>query len=457
MLNKPKFMSPSTNLQECTIDLKAGNVLFSCTVDGNETIHAWQIKVNKLNEANTLVFDTGKQLCEAFSPIDENNESVPFEIDIKKYMNETYLKKDKDNNTLFINSQEPYCWTISFWNLSDKNNDTPTVQSVEEVFYANSLPRTTIKYGKEKGSYSNLSNNLIFDSRTCYFKASYEQDEGIPLKRYGWRLVDTGNNQVLIDTISKHQIYGIADNIVCSYNGLLNGERYSVEVYIETQNNAVIISDPLMFTIAYDEVFLTSDFKVTAYNQQSAIALSWKDSNVIDGHAVGEIFYRDNYPIVEPDIYGTSATSVVIPDGSKIVYDYGSSSSLDIPEDSYIVLSTQLIKNQNAVLFSAEGTDEDGRPIYRKLEYTDTNKTFTYSIQSGDGSHITRTYESNNIPNSYVWYTIIMSPYLGSNGNDTTLKITESVAREGLCPSVTLKPSETLCPSFGTWDKLKGD
>ena len=198
MLNKPKFMTPSTNMQECTIDFSEKNIPFSCIIDGNEAIQAWQIIIYNLTDG-VKVFDSEKVMLSCpFYPVDEKNRNVVFKINLKDHL---------DDNAILVNRKEAYCWTITFWGTSDNS-----VKSCEEVFYASAKPSVSIFYKEhEEGEYLPFSENTVLQSRTCFFKGVYsskhnEQNGNIeyvaPLKRYGWRLCDTDSGQVLMDTIS---------------------------------------------------------------------------------------------------------------------------------------------------------------------------------------------------------------------------------------------------------------
>lgn len=511
MLNKPKFMIPSTNKEECIIDASANPILFSCFVDGNEAIGAWQIKVYSLND-NTLILDTGVQILSPFFfPIDNKNRNKIFEVNLKKYLegnaenynyiesyfpatsmydetkkyykitesggSSTYTEYEYTTATqwrddyptlfykaIFSNSPNLYYWTIDFWSsscvetdsenggLKLKDNCMPTTRSCETVFYANSIVKTEILYGVENIidgkmsiEYSSLTDSsltegIVLNSNKYYFKASYDQAEGVCLKRYGWRIKDIASDVVLLDTISDNQIYGTSDNITCSYDGFLNGGDYSVEVQIETQNGAITTSS-FEFAVVYETTYLTNDFKVTALPKQTAIMLDWGDASVIGGKQVGNISYISQYPIVNYNTQ-TPSTSVIIPDESSVVFDYGATSNLHIPETSVFVISIQLEDNSKRLLFSAEGV-ESGKSIFRRLTFDGVN--FVYEIMSTEGN--INSYKSDNFsPTENKWYIIT----LFKDG----LRVVQSIAENGQYPSEISYPSTDKYPSFGTWDKL---
>lgn len=455
MLNKPKFMTPSTNMQECTIDLNESNIPFSCIVDGNEAVVAWQIIVYDINNGKS-VFDSGKiTLKSPFYPVDEKNRNVVFDINLKDYLGD---------NTSFINRRDAYCWTITFWGTSESSTT-----SCEEVFYATAKPSVTISYRENQDSdYTELSENTVLKSRTCYFKGNYfkktEEDYLPPLKRYGWKLCDTDSGQVLVDTITHNQIYGTKENIVCVYNGFLNNGNYSVELYVETQDCTTIKTAATNFTVSYGTTFLDNALRVEALKNEPAIMLNWNEAVVIGGK-----MYDDNNNIVDlekenpfkkqhPIIDYKSeqpVTSINIPTGSKVVFDYGSSSNLNIDENSYIVLSTQLFNGDETVLFYAEGKDEDGLEVSRSLVFS--NGKFEYIVKGKRENIATFTTEESYVPNQYTWYIITMAPILVSESGNcyAELTVVESRLINGLYPSPTLYPSKNLYPTAGVWDKLK--
>lgn len=452
VLNKPKFMKPSTNKEECTIDINADEIPFSCIVDGNESINAWQIVIYDIVD-NTIVFDSDKiTLKSSFYPVDEKNRNVVFEVNLKEHLS---------GNTNFTNRSEAYYWTITLWGTSGY-----TTTSYQEVFYANKTPEISFLYKyKNDVNYTALNSGDILTSRECTFKATYKQDDGVQLKRYGWKIIDTDSRQVFIDTISNNQIYGSADNITCNYDGFLNDGNYSVELFVETQNNSKITSSPLSFSVSYESTFLSNDFKVETLKNEPAIMLDWNKSVVISGVlkddnnnivSVDNTSFKTNYPV-------DNQCSIEIPENFKVIYD---NSTLDINKESYIVLSTQLLSGTDTTVFFAEGYNDNGKTVKRRLVYNNSNKEYGEFKYDVEGYDIERreiiakqaTHKVDNKPSQYVWYIIFMSPLTkNENGNyDVQLNIVESKVVDCIYPSEDLYPNTDFYPTFGNWDKLKG-
>ncbi len=459
MLNKPKFMSPSTNLQECTIDVNAENLTFSCIVDGNEAVYAWRIRIYRI-EDNIMIYDTGKIdskdengiYSPIFFPVNEKNQSVVFSINLKQHPSEDVSYSDSNNDTIvpaFENNLSPYYWTIEFWNKIDaEENNLATTISCEEAFYANTTPEVKIQYKKSNETdYSDFSTDeisTVFTANKYTFKATYSQEENIPVKRYGWRITDIDSGEILLDTISHNQIYGMAENILCTYDGFLNGRNYSVEVCVETQNNIIVSSSLFSFSVSYQTTFLTNDFTTENLPKEAAILNSWSEAKAIEGKSSLETdVYIDSYPVV-----GNGTTAIHIQKGQDIIYDYGATANIDITEDSYVVLSTQLLNNKDTLLFFAEGIDDYGNPIVRKLTFE--SMKFKYTISDTTGGTITEYHTPSDgyQPGKYVWYVITMAP---CSASENLLTVVESRAENGKYPSEEQYPSTELFPSFGEW------
>lgn len=433
-------MKPSTNKEECTIDVTASEIPFSCIVDGNESINAWQIVIYDII-TNDIVFDSGKiTLKSSFYPVDEKNRNVVFSVDLKKHLG---------NNATFINRSESYYWTITLWGSSGS-----ATTSYQEVFYANKKP--TISF--------NLNDGDVLTSRDYTFKAVYAQEDGVQLKRYGWKITDTDSNQLLVDTITKNQIYGSADNIICNYDGFLNGSNYSVELYVETQNNAKVTSS-LKFSVSYITTFLSNDFKVETLKNEPAIMLDWNNVLVINGVlkedanednivSIDDTTFKTNYPV-------DNQSSIEIPQDFKVVYSDAESLNFDIGENSYIAFSSQLLSEENVILFSAEGEGQDDDGYYaisRKLSYN--NGVFTYKVTGENGVDMSAIYTVKNKPSKYVWYNIFMPP----TANIDEFIVYESVVENCIYPSEDLYPmaataweeagSKYFYPIFGDWKSL---
>ena len=446
VLNKPKFMKPSTNKEECTIDVAADEIPFSCIVDGNESINAWQIVIYDI-VTNDIVFDSGKiTLKSSFYPIDEKNRNVVFSVDIKEYLG---------SNTTFVNRAEAYYWTITLW-----GNSGHSTTSYQEVFYANKTPDVKFLYN---GNYIDLGaeKTTVLNSKDCTFKAELdfgdnENEYRAQLKRYGWRIADSSNGQVLVDTISKNQIYGSVDNMVCNYDGFLNGGNYSVELYVETQNNTKITSS-FEFSVSYATTFLSNDFNVETLKNEPAIMLDWSKSIVIAGIledangdvvAIGDTKFKTNYPV-------DNQCSIEVADKHKVVYSDDESLNFDIDENSYIAFSTQLLSGDKATLFVAEGHNNAGDKIERELSYEKGN--FTYIVRQNGILVASDNHKVTNKPSEYVWYNIFMSPLIEIDGGGYTvdLKVYEGKVVNCIYPSENLYPSSEFYPIFGNWTNLK--
>lgn len=457
MLNKPKFMSPSVNMQGNTVvDLNSETIPFSCIVDGNESIVAWQIIISKL-EDNSVVFDSGKQILDTpFYPINNRNQNVVFSVNLKDYFASALYYVN------FVNSSTPYYWSITLWGKSGS-----TVFGAEEVFYANSIPQTTIYYSYDNNfldDSGNLNSSLVLGDNTSlskrkvFLKASFYQREGISLKRYGWRLTDTSNGVVIIDTITQNQIYGVEDYISCECNGLVNKTNYRVELYVETQNGQFGILNNVKFNVDYVVKNIEADFEIEALNNTSGIMLNWGNLRTTEGVVVGgDVSYTVNHPIISYDSQGNpnGSVSIEIPNDSSVVFSgTANGKDLDIDEDSYVVLSFQFDKNKNITLFEMSGVDDISNAIIRRLSYTYSDNTLIYTVEKGDiVAH--DSVVLSDISGERCWYVVTLYPLFSDNGYYTDLKVVESVAQNSLFPSDSLYPSEELYPYLGEWDKIR--
>ena len=147
-------------------------------------------------------------------------------------------------------------------------------------------------------------------------------------------------------------------------------------------------------------------------------------------------------------------SSIEIPEGFKVVYDDDASLNLDIDENSYMAFSTQLLSGEDAILFSAEGYDDDGYEVKRQLSYSDG--VFTYKVIGQIGVIASTTYTVTNRPSEYVWYNIFMPPLTETENGDYTakLKVYEGKVINCIYPSEDLYPGEDFYPTFGNWDNL---
>lgn len=481
MLNKPKFMSPSINMYgNSVIDLNSENLPFSCIVDGNEAVTDFQIVISRLKD-NVVVFDTGmKKLDKPFFPINNRNQNVVFKIDLKNYLNsdaqiyyksatknydetKKYYKIEDDKYVAFtpsiddlkvnyedyyyidfMNSADAYYWAITFKN---KNSGTETY-STAEVFYANSVPVTEISYSY-KDDFSDLSQDFKgLQKRKVYFKSTYSQAEGVSLKRYGWRLTDTTNNYVIMDTISKNQIYGVADDISCICNGLTNETDYKLELFIETQNGYFDVLSEIKFDVNYSVTNLKADFEVVALNNTSGIMLNWGNLRTTEGVVVGDaVSYTEDFPV-------QLSTSIEIPDNTSVVFAGTSNSKeLEIDEGSYVALSFQIEKGKNMTLFEMSGQDELSNVVMRKLESVVNEDTTVLQYTARKGDIIASTNKPlSKAAGELSWNVVVLKPLIDG---DVDFEHIESTAVNGLFPTGSLYPSNSTRPKFGEWDMLR--
>lgn len=493
MLNKPKFMSPSINMYGNTvIDLNSDTLPFSCIVDGNEMITDWQIVVSRLDD-NEPVFNTGKQTLKTpFFPINNRNQNVVFPVNLKEYFiptaelycvpaESTYSQNKEpyysivDGNyvkykytdasawdidyvnlyyTNFRNSDGAYYWEITFWGKSGSET-----KSAAEVFYANSIPKTDMYYSYDNNFFDingDLNNELnlstdeknisVLQKRKIYLKSSYVQDENISIKRYGWRITDTTNNFVVMDTISKNQIYGIEDDISCECNGLVNDTTYLAELYIETQTGYFDIVQKVKFKIEYSVKNMDADFDITALNNASGIMLNWGELKTTEGVVEGQsVNYTDNFPV-------QNTSSVEIPNDSRVVFSKtANGKGLGIDENAHVVLSFQFDKTNDIVLFEMSGTDDSFNNISRELRYTASDRTLTYTVVKGNIEE-SDTQKLSETIGELCWCIVTLYPLFTDSGYYTKFDVYQSEAKGGLFPDDGLFPEEEYTPATNEYN-----
>ena len=500
MLNKPKFMSPSVNMYgNSVIDLNSSTLPFSCVVDGNEAVTHWQIKVSNVSD-NEVVFDTGKiKLNTPFYPISNRNQNVIFSKNLKdhfstaekcyipaestydekkfyySYSNEQYVAYGYNGSsstpsnwstdyknlfyTKFVNSSDPYYWSVTLWGKSGIAS-----YSAEEVFYANSIPNTTIYYSYDNNFYTGdvLNSDLILSDkedamsilkkRKIFLKADYSQTEGVSIKRYGWRLTDANKNITFIDTITQNQIYGIEDDISCECSGLVNDSSYLLELYIETQNGYFGVVKTIQFDVQYNVKNIDVDFDIKPLNNSSGIMMNWGNLKTTEGVVVGrDVTYSENHPIKD-------STSVKIPEDSRIIFEgTANEKDLEIDENAYVVLSFQIEKDKSLTIFDMSGVDSVSNIITRSLCYNHIDNALEYTVTKGDiavKDSVTLA-ETENISGQMCLYIATLAPLSSDGSLSAKLKVSEIYTTNSTMPSGELFPSSAVYPYIGTWNKLR--
>ena len=279
--------------------------------------------------------------------------------------------------------------------------------------------------------------------------------EGVQLKRYGWRLTDITNNVVIMDTISQNQIYGIADDISCVCNGLINQTDYRLELYIETQNGYFGILQSIEFDVDYAVKNVDADFEVEALNNTSGVMLSWKKLKTTEGYVVGgSVSYAENLPVQSSD-------SIEIPEQTSVVFSKTSNGKdLTIDENSYITLSFWIDKTQDTALFEAFGVDDYLKSAIRKLEYVASDRILKYTITSGD-TVVSCDKQLSETISELCWYIVTLYPMIDGVAD---YKLVEVVSEGCLFPDEDLYPvaedddtDELIYPDFGEWNKIRNE
>ena len=501
MLNKPKFLSPSINMYGNTvIDLNQDTIPFTCIVDGNEAVAKWRITISRI-EDNVVVFDSGDQTLDSqFIPVNHRNQNVTFSINLKEY-----LKTDNFVDQYVLNTKATYDsdltyyellsdgryeeWSYSsttwsdkrsklyvvnlanrelayYWNITLIGSSGTHTTSASEAFYANSTPESHIYYSYVNNfdNKTELINNAPLEKRRVYFKADYSQRENIPIKRYGWRLTDTTNGTIVFDTITKNQVYGVDNDIYCECGGLVNGSNYLLELYIETQNGQFSIVKSVEFFVKYSVESIDGDLDVLVLNDSSAIMLDWGNIKSAEGTIKGgDVKFVQNLPITDYDNNGTptGSTSVEIPLESSIVFDVTANGrGLNLEEDSYVVISTQIQKKHNLVLFEMSGEDSMLNPLSRRLEFSLNDNALKYSVKKGD-IVAKKSVGVSNTHSERCWYIIKLYPLLQQDGTYyTDMEIVESTTVNPLLPKANnnsnrLYPSGNVYPYNGSWNQLR--
>ena len=94
--------------------------------------------------------------------------------------------------------------------------------------------------------------------------------------------------------------------------------------------------------------------------------IRWDDVTIAGGRIEGNATFMNDFPVID-------SSSIKIKNNSKVIYDYNGNATLDISEDAYITLSTRIDSIDNTILFIAEGLDDDGNELIRKLSYIPDN------------------------------------------------------------------------------------
>lgn len=242
----PNYLSPELT----TIDSATPNT-FSARVNGTK-ISKYQLLIYKMD--NTLVYDS---TVITLSPVLYDKDTIYITVPILS-KNGYELK-----------------WLLNTW---EETTSATYTSSRETPFYSYSTPIAV---------FNTIPSPVTTKSYT--FTIAYSQAESIPLKKWKMILKDSNGN-IIEDTD-----YSYKASISYEFDGLANGEIYTVESEIESQVGVVTNTGGYGFTVSYSAPSSNITANATLLESSSAIDVDWANAIQVLGNTTGTTSFVDNF------------------------------------------------------------------------------------------------------------------------------------------------------------------
>lgn len=399
---RPSSLLPSTLTSFYSIDATVENQ-FSCQINGNSPTIKYRVKIMKNDADSTLVYDTN--IVTLDSPVypvsyDGTPNELTFTIPTSSGM---------------VNGTQ-YKWTVtSYWTDSD------SYESYENVFNAYSTAQLSIN-----------SISPTIKTKDYVFSATYSQAEGVTVEKFGWRLINTTTNEIIVDTITNNNIY--SSQLELPYDGLFSGNSYKIMIKCWLTNGIEIQTEYTDFTVEYDVTPFNGDV-ITSQTCDSGVLVEWPNINYIIGDTTNENF---SYQLVNYQYL--KSYCIKIEDGNTVFFDNVNTKPLSISSNTTHTISFFPINTDSSVtVYTASGKNNNQQNFYISLVYS--SDSIDLIINNNGQQTTTQVY---SIGEYDFWFVVTISP------NSITVSSYSSTL-SALYPSKTLYPSETLFPKDETY------
>lgn len=216
---------------------------------------------------------------------------------------------DETTNTITLNSavQNSYnkgtAYTLYTNQFTSAQYYFTTAWNPEVIIYGATTGTVTQKSYTCHALYSTNINNLSYN----YYEWSLYS---------GGDLLDTYRNSTPVEgSIGEHTYY----NFAWELDGLINGNEYTVELYVEWQNGMTSQAEPITFTVQYEMGDLDIPVQYDLLCDQSGIQVSWQHNELIQSNGVISGNVGTGYQYV-PDEPWEGNSSVLLSEPSQLSY-----------------------------------------------------------------------------------------------------------------------------------------
>lgn len=244
-------------------------------------------------------------------------------------------------------------------------------------------------------------------SKYATFIGGYEQEQYTSVSYFRWVLSKLQyDSEEVVEVIKDTGMVPSVD-IKCYYDGFLNGEKYSIKLYIQTLDNVEVESPEYIFEVQYIDISIENMVNAENSPIEHGIVVEWSNLRLIQGEVIGESSYSDDSPI-------DSHTTLTLEKNATLTFDQDKGNPLSIDWNANHIISMRIDEDrpEDQVYYTASGLDDNGDVIYKTLELInreDTDTTgvadFVYTIHTAT---LHESYKQEIIASPLYWYIIIL-------------------------------------------------
>lgn len=244
-------------------------------------------------------------------------------------------------------------------------------------------------------------------SKYATFIGGYEQEQYVSVSYFRWVLCKLQyDSEEVVEVIKDTGMIPSVD-IKFYYDGFLNGEKYSIKLYVQTLDNVEVETPEYVFEVQYIDISIENMVNAENSPIEHGIIVEWSNLRLIQGEVIGNNYYTDDSPI-------DAHTTLTLDKGSTLTFDQDKGNPLSIDWNANHIISMRIDEDrpEDQIYYTASGLDDNGEVIYKTLELVnreDTDTTgiadFVYTIHTAT-TH--ESYKQEIIASPLYWYIIIL-------------------------------------------------
>ena len=330
--------------------------------------------------------------------------TIPYNY-VKIATDTSFLYDDADGNQ--VKKELKAGETVLFLHKDVDDENYAYIRTVDEnnVYIYGDIPISTLE---NEGLYEEGVQDLYeLQSKYVTFIGGYEQEQHVSISYFRWVLSKLQYDSEEVDEIVEDTGMIPSIDVKFFYDGFLNGEKYSIKLYVQTLDNVEAESIEYKFKVQYIDISIENMVNAENSPIEHGIIVEWSNLRLIQGEVIGGYSYTDDLP-------NDSQTSISLEEGSTLTFDEDKGNPLSIDWSANHIISMRIDKDrpEDQVYYTASGLDDNGDVIYKTLELVnraDTDTTgiadFVYTVHTATTDE---TYTQEIIASPLYWYIIIL-------------------------------------------------